>query len=94
MLSFERPSKPRPRPRGAGRRLTSRCASCLLLAFSTSCASPPVVSGDLSCERFRHISATPFQIEIIARNYDAMETWVEAIAAHNIEYDKWCLDAK
>ncbi len=92
MLNFKQPLMPRPRRHGAGRRPTIRSASCLLLLFSTSCASPPVVSGDLSCERFRHISATPFQIDIISKNYEALETFAEQVAAHNVEYDRACLE--
>lgn len=69
----------------------TKYASCLLLLFLTACGSPPVVSGDLSCERFRHISATAAEIEIISKNYDVMEAWAIQVAEHNTEFDKDCL---
>ena len=49
-----------------------------------------MVSGDLSCDRFRHISATQAQIDLIKANYDLMESWVDQIAAHNASYDDAC----
>lgn len=61
--------------------------------FSTACADrpPPVVSGDLSCERFRHISADDEQRGVINANWRIMESWARQVAAHNEEYDKDCL---
>lgn len=57
----------------------------------SGCDSPPVVSGDLSCERFRHISATDSQRAHAVANYDLLESWLRQIVAHNDEYDKDCL---
>jgi hypothetical protein len=59
--------------------------------FSTGCAKDaPVVSGDLSCERFRHISADEQQRGIIAGNWTVMESWARQIASHNEVYDEAC----
>lgn len=68
------------------------CATLLLPMSSTGCAEPPVVSGDLSCERFRHISADEAQRAVVAQNWTVMESWARQIAGHNEEYDKDCLD--
>ena len=76
----------------AVRRPTTLLAACLLIASLTGCADkpPPVVSGDLSCDRFRHISATQAQIDLIRVNYDLMESWVDQVVAHNATYDAAC----
>jgi hypothetical protein len=52
---------------------------------------PPVISGDLSCERFRHVSATQPQIDLIVANWATMESLAVQIAQHNTEYDADCL---
>lgn len=69
------------------------CAASLLLISATSCSKPepPVVSGDLSCERFRHISATPAQINVLVGDEDLWGSYTDQIVAHNIEYDKACV---
>lgn len=69
-------------------------ASSLLLLSLSSCADKPtlVVSGDLSCERFRHISATDEQRGLIEKYWSIMESWARQVAGHNIEYDKDCLN--
>lgn len=77
----------------AGRRPTRLLALPLLMLCLTACdkAAPPVVSGDLSCERFRHISATEEQIGLIRQYWSVMESWARQVFAHNQEYDKDCL---
>ena len=77
----------------AALRLTTLCAGLILLQSLTACADkpPPVVSGDLSCDRFRHISATQAQIDVIAANFAVMESWVDQVVAHNDEFDKHCV---
>lgn len=66
-------------------------AAILFTTMLAACSSPPVVSGDLSCERFRHISATAQQIQLLSDHYDVMESWAIQIAEHNTEFDKDCL---
>lgn len=67
----------------------------LMLAVAASVAAcsspPPIVSADTSCERFRHISATDAQIRIFADNWAEMESYADQVVAHNVEYDKHCL---
>lgn len=65
----------------------------LVLAASMAACSPPppIVSADTSCERFRHISATDAQIRIFADNWAEMESYADQVVAHNVEYDKHCL---
>jgi hypothetical protein len=66
--------------------------SLLVLTLLAACSqSPPVISGDTSCERFRHISATPAQIKVFADNWEVMETYADQLVQHNLEYDKHCL---
>lgn len=62
--------------------------------FSTGCGErqqPVIVAVDTSCEKYRHISATPEQISIIERFWSVMESWARQVAAHNKEYDGDCL---
>ena len=66
-------------------------AGVAILLLSACSSNPPVISGDTSCERFRHISATPAQIKVFADNWEVMETYADAIVAHNLEYDAHCL---
>jgi hypothetical protein len=66
--------------------------AALILIFLSACADkPPIVSADTSCERFRHISATPAQIKVFADNWEVMETYADQIVAFNIEYDRHCV---
>jgi hypothetical protein len=51
----------------------------------------PPPSADTSCERFRHISATPAQIKVYQDNWEVMESYADQILSHNIEYDGHCL---
>src|SRR5688572_9778608 len=84
---------PRPRQPRAGHRSSALCAILLLPMLSTGCGrDPPVVSGDLSCERFRHISADDAQRAVVAQNWTVLESWARQIASHNEEYDKDCTD--
>ncbi len=76
--------------RGSDQCVKHACAAAAILLLG-ACSSPPVVSGDLSCERFRHVSASIEQIKFIEANYAIMETWATQIAAHNTEYDRDCL---
>lgn len=62
-----------------------------ILILGACGSNPPAISGDTSCERFRHISATPAQIKVFADNWEVMETYADAIVSHNIEYDRHCL---
>jgi hypothetical protein len=61
------------------------------LALAACSSNPPVISGDTSCERFRHISATPAQIKVFADNWEVMETYADQLVSHNLEYDRHCL---
>lgn len=80
-------------PRNRGLRRMPRFAALLPLIFLASCAKPPpVVSGDLSCERFRHISATEPQIAAMGNDWDLWESYAVQIASHNVEYDADCLE--
>lgn len=68
-------------------------AICLMTIWLAGCGrdEPPVVSGDLSCERFRHISATDEQIKILAPFWAQLKSWLVQIAAHNDAYDSACV---
>jgi hypothetical protein len=66
-------------------------AAVAILLLSACGSNPPVISGDTSCERFRHISATPAQIKVFADNWEVMETYADQIVSHNVEYDAHCL---
>jgi hypothetical protein len=70
-----------------------KLGSLLLALFTISaCGSnPPIISADTSCERFRHISATPAQIKVFSDNWEVMETYADQIVSHNLEYDRHCL---
>jgi hypothetical protein len=71
-----------------------RLKLAMLLVFTTVSACsppPPIISGDTSCERFRHISATPAQIKVFSDNWEVMETYADQIVSHNLEYDRHCL---
>ncbi len=48
------------------------------------------MSGDLSCERFRHISATEAEIGAIEAAWDIFEPLARQVAAHNDTYDAAC----
>jgi hypothetical protein len=52
----------------------------------------PVTVVDTSCDRFRHISANDAQIEVFKSNWDVMESYADQVVAHNIEFDKSCLE--
>lgn len=52
------------------------------------------MSGDTSCERFRHISATEAQRAAIKADWGLWESYAIQIAAHNVEYDGNCLKPK
>lgn len=77
--------------RKAAQRLTTLFVGWLLLTSATSCADPPVPSADTSCERFRHISATDKQIDVLMGDEDFWGSYTDQIVSHNIEYDKACL---
>src|SRR5687768_3466764 len=62
-----------------------------ILLLSACSSNPPIISGDTSCERFRHISATPAQIKVFADNWEVMETYADQLVSHNLEYDRHCL---
>jgi hypothetical protein len=80
-------------PRSNGRRLTALCAAWLLLISASGCAkAPPIVSGDLSCEKFRHISASEDQLRVFDQHWDVMESYADQIVSHNITYDAHCLE--
>lgn len=67
-------------------------AAALIFVLLSACADkPPIVSADTSCERFRHISATPAQIKVYQDNWEVMESYADQVLAHNIEYDGKCL---
>lgn len=69
------------------------CAAWLLLTSLTACGEPePLRTTDTSCDRFAHISATEMQIKVFADNWDVMESYADQIVAHNIEFDKTCLE--
>jgi hypothetical protein len=91
-LSIERPlplDYPRQPYRGRGVSCTAAAVALLLLSACSS--NPPIISGDTSCERFRHISATPAQIKVFADNWEVMEPYADQIVSHNVEYDAHCL---
>lgn len=66
------------------------CIGTILLLSACS-SNPPIISGDTSCERFRHISATPAQIRVFADNWEVMEPYADQIVSHNVTYDGHCL---
>jgi hypothetical protein len=72
-------------------RAFSIAAAVAILLLSACGSNPPIISGDTSCERFRHISATPAQIKVFADNWEVMETYADQIVSHNLEYDRHCL---
>jgi formylmethanofuran dehydrogenase subunit A len=73
-------------------RFTVHAAAALLYTLLAACAPPPlIISADTSCERFRHISATPAQIKVFSDNWEVMESYADAVVAHNITYDEHCL---
>lgn len=66
-------------------------ALAVLLLLSACADKPPIVSADTSCERFRHISATPAQIKVYQDNWEVMESYADQVLEHNLEYDGHCL---
>jgi hypothetical protein len=66
-------------------------AAVAILLLSACGSNPPIISGDTSCERFRHISATPAQIKVFADNWEVMESYADQIVSHNVTYDGHCL---
>ena len=62
-----------------------------ILLLSACGGNPPIISGDTSCERFRHISATPAQIKVYEDNWEVMESYADQVVQHNLEYDRHCL---
>lgn len=79
---------------GFGRAVSDsvRAAAAVAILLLSACSSnPPIISGDTSCERFRHISANDAQIKVFADNWEVMESYADAIVAHNLEYDRHCL---
>jgi hypothetical protein len=66
-------------------------AAVAILLLSACSSNPPIISADTSCERFRHISATPAQIKVYQDNWEVMETYADQIVSHNLEYDRHCL---
>lgn len=73
------------------RGLTGFVAAAAILLLSACSSNPPIISGDTSCERFRHISATPAQIKVYQDNWEVMESYADQVVSHNLEYDKSCL---
>ena len=73
--------------------MTVLCVIFLTTTLIAGCAekAPIMVSGDLSCERFRHISASDEQIAALKPLRAILRSWLEQIAAHNTEYDKDCV---
>jgi hypothetical protein len=71
--------------------LLTAASSGLILLLSACSSNPPIVSADTSCERFRHISATPAQIKVYQDNWEVMESYADQVLAHNVEYDGKCL---
>jgi hypothetical protein len=78
-------------PKASSKRVSRAVTAVAILLLSACGSNPPIISGDTSCERFRHISATPAQIKVFADNWEVMETYADAVVAHNIEYDRHCL---
>jgi hypothetical protein len=66
-------------------------AAVAILLLSACADKPPIVSADTSCERFRHISANDAQIKVFSDNWEVMESYADAVVAHNITYDEHCL---
>jgi hypothetical protein len=56
----------------------------------TACAEPPVVSGDLSCVRFKRIHAGGPAVEIMKQHPAEFRPLAEQVAAHNEVYAKHC----
>jgi hypothetical protein len=78
--------------RATWRPLVGMCLAYPVILLLSACGSnPPIISGDTSCERFRHISATPAQIKVYQDNWEVMETYADQIVSHNLEYDRHCL---
>lgn len=79
-----------------GRSLSKKFALCLLMSSVGGCINdhPPVVTGDLSCERFRHISASDAQITVFVSDLPFWKSYIDQVAAHNTEYDKACQKTK
>lgn len=82
------------RPR-AERRLIRMSAAWLLLTSLSACGGdPPIPTADTSCERFRAIYFSDAQIKAVEGNYDLWESAVDMIVAHNVAYEKHCLEEK
>lgn len=77
-------------PRATVLRLTAIPALCLTINFLIGCAEVPVVSGDLSCQLFRRISAGDQAVAVMKQNRDAFRPLAEQIASHNEVYTKHC----
>jgi hypothetical protein len=73
------------------KRAFATASTVAILLLSACSSNPPIISADTSCERFRHISATPAQIKVFADNWEVMETYADQIVAFNIEYDRHCV---
>lgn len=63
-----------------------------LASLLGACANrdPPQLI-DTSCDRFAHISANDAQLEVFKANWDVMESYADQVVAHNIEYEKSCI---
>jgi hypothetical protein len=73
------------------KRAFATASTVAILLLSACGGNPPIISADTSCERFRHISATPAQIKVYQDNWEVMETYADQIVSHNLEYDRHCL---
>jgi sugar (pentulose or hexulose) kinase len=73
------------------KRLMGAHLGVAILLLSACADKPPIVSADTSCERFRHISANDAQIKVFSDNWEGMESYADAVVAHNITYDEHCL---
>ncbi len=73
-------------------RVSFHAAAAVAILLLSACADKlPIPSADTSCERFRHISATPAQIKVYQDNWEVMESYADQVVSHNLEYDKSCL---